>query len=367
MSEKFNYEKKMIGHLIGYYYKQSNYSVNNFLSGQDEFLDSMCKDCQKCNKPERICSKNTLYRLSDGLIVSNECIYHRLAAKLGKKVILDQYDIYERLENYRKLLVENLVDFNKTNLEKLESLIAIDLKKYENVIYMYEVLSLYLNLIKDRLYTNYTPRKNDIKVYLYLIDVSDITIQKIIYIYFYKGKFRRGDYNIDLDLIIQKCNKNLDDPLFYENKLDYVYYTDQLSAYNFLINEEQSKAKNLTSYQKYLLYDAFQIVHVNTESFEEAYKYMMKCYEITKSADFSIIETFHCYLRLGFISYCLKEYQQAVDWLLKAFEIRKNLAKDLVILCQSLEHIGDINKLKEILKNTNTSITKAPYGKKVDT
>ena len=35
------------------------------------------------------------------------------------------------------------------------------------------------------------------------------------------------------------------------------------------------------------------------------------------------------------------------------------------MLCQSLEKIGDINKLKEVLKNTDINSSKAPYGKKV--
>ena len=93
MTEKFNYEKKMIGHLIKYYYKNSNFTLEDFINGNDEHLKTMCNTCNKCSKPERICSKNTLYRLFDGSIVSNECIYYRLANKLNKQVILDRYDI----------------------------------------------------------------------------------------------------------------------------------------------------------------------------------------------------------------------------------------------------------------------------------
>ena len=296
MTDKFNYEKRMIGHLIKYYYKNSNFTLEDFINGNDEHLKTMCNTCNKCSKPERICSKNTLYRLFDGSIVSNECIYYRLANKLNKQVILDRYDIYNKLKEYGNLLYENLVNLSATNLEKLELLITLDLEKYQNVLYVYEILSLYLNVIKDKLYPGYTPNKEEIEMYNFIKEFIDESNKKIILYYFYTGIFNRGNFGINYNETYNESEKYIDDPLFYERKLDCVYYVDQLSAYDFLNNEEISRHKSLNPYQKYCLYRKYQIVQINSEAFTDAYKSLLKCYEILETSDFGSRIKFATYL-----------------------------------------------------------------------
>lgn len=352
MLDKFEYEKKIIGQLIKYYRKQSTYTVDSFI------LD---------NNKNRICSKNTLYRLEEGKTVSDETIYHLLAEKLGKTVIFERYDIYERLEMYRKLLVDNIVDFSKTNLEKLESRIIIDINKYKNALYIDEMLLLYRNLIQDRIYSKNKPLKKDINVLLYLKDKLSQSERKIIIYYFYVGLFNRGNYGIDLNQIIKEGKQYVEDPLFYEIKFDYLFELNMLHAYNHLITHELPKIDTLTAYQKYWLYRMFEIVQVNLEDFHAAYKSMEIAYEIVQSSDLGHVGIWGCYLRLGFDAYCMKKYELAVDWLMKAFEEKRFLGKDLVMLCASLEKLGKINLIKQILQDTDCSIAKSAYAKKVYT
>ena len=183
MPNKFDKEKIIIGHLLKYYYKNANLSINEIIAGNDEYLQTICNTCSKCTNPERICSKATLLRLFKGSIVTNECIYVRLANKLKKEIILDRYDIYDKIARFQKILYDNLVDLNATNLEKLESLITIEITKHKNILYVYEILSLYLNIIKDKLYPGYSPEKEDIQTYIYLKDFVEETDKKLILYY----------------------------------------------------------------------------------------------------------------------------------------------------------------------------------------
>lgn len=365
MPNKFDKEKIIIGHLFKYYYKNANLSINEIIAGNDEYLQTICNTCSKCTNPERICSKNTLYRLFDGSIVTNECIYVRLANKLKKEIILDRYDIYDKIARFQKILYDNLVDLNATNLEKLESLITIEITKHKNILYVYEILSLYLNIIKDKLYPGYSPEKEDIQTYIYLKDFVEETDKKLILYYLYTGIFNRGNYGINYNETYNECEKFVDDPLFYERKLDCIFYMDQLKAYNYLVKDELPKYKSLNLYQQYCLFRKFQTIQVNNDSFNDAYNSIYKCYEIVQKSNFGLRISFATYLRLGFVTYCLKKYNESSDWLLKAFEVRNNLAKDFVMLFQSLEKINDTKKIKDILNKTNITLSKAPYGKKV--
>ena len=352
MSDKFEYEKKIIGQLIKYYRKQSTYTVDSFILDENN---------------NRICSKNTLYRLEEGNLVKDEMVYYHLAKKLGKEVIFNRYDIYEKLEMYRELLVDNIVDFSKTNLEKLEARLIIDIDKYQDVLYINEILLLYRNLIQDRINSNNGPLKAEIDILLYLKDKVSLSNRKIIIYYFYVGMFRRGDYEIDLNKIIDEGKQYINDPLFYEIKLDILYEMDMLSAYDYLITVELPKINSLTSYQKYLLYNLFEFVQLNSGSFQEAYNSMLKAYELIKISDFGRNEIYNCYSRLGFNAYCMKRYELTTDWLMKAFNERKSLGKNLIFLCSSLERTKNIDLIRRVLKNTDFSIIKAPYNKKVYT
>lgn len=365
MPNKFDKEKIIIGHLFKYYYKNANLSINEIIAGNDEYLQTICNTCSKCTNPERICSKNTLYRLFDGSIVTNECIYVRLANKLKKEIILDRYDIYDKIARFQKILYDNLVDLNATNLEKLESLITIEITKHKNILYVYEILSLYLNIIKDKLYPGYSPEKEDIQTYIYLKDFVEETDKKLILYYLYTGLFRNGNYNINLDSIYQESKKYFYDSLMYDIKLDSIYELNLLDGYIYLTSNELPKLDLLSPYNKYLLYYSLSNIQVNLETYNEAYNSIYKCYEIILESDFSKLIYFACYLRLGFVTYCQKNYSIAVNWLLKAFEIRNNLSKDLVMLCKSLEKLEEFNTLKNILKNTDINQMKASYGKKV--
>lgn len=315
----------------------------------------------------RICSKNTLYRLEEGNLVKDEMVYYHLAKKLGKEVIFNRYDIYEKLEMYRELLADNIVDFSKTNLEKLEARLIIDTDKYQDVLYINEILLLYKNLVQDRLHLNENPPINEIDVILYLKDKVSQTYKKIIIYYFYVGLLTHENYGIDIQKVIEEGKLYKDDPLFYEIKLDILYEMDMLSAYNYLVTTELPKINMLTSYQKFWLYRFFSFVQVNSESFHEAYASMLKAYEIVKTSDFGKFETWDCYLRLGFNAYCMNNHELAIEWLMKVFNERKYLGKDLVIICSSLQKLKKIDLISQIISNTNFAITKSSYAKKVYT
>ena len=148
----YKYIKSIIGYLIGYYRNNDNKSTNEFIYDQSDDSTNICMKCNQCNDNHQICSQASLYRIEKGNIVRKDCIYERLANKLGKKVILDNYEIYYRIESIRNELKDSIVDFSKTKLEKIEANIEYYLDKNKNVLYVEEILSLYLNVVKNVLY-----------------------------------------------------------------------------------------------------------------------------------------------------------------------------------------------------------------------
>ena len=177
--DKFKYVKTVVGKLIGFYRKEYGLPADDFLIGKGNHYQELCKNCKKCDKPELICSRATLYRLEKGNIVNNECIYHRIAEKLNKSVILDNHSIYNKLLKYRELLVESLVDYSRTQLEKINAEISFDMIKYKNVLYINEILNLYNDIIQCILYKNSVANKNS-KIYESLLNIVAEEDKKLI-------------------------------------------------------------------------------------------------------------------------------------------------------------------------------------------
>lgn len=364
MNNKKEYIRKVIGVLIKHYRKQNSFYVNDFIYENDDFYRNNCIICNQCNNAERICSKNTLYRLEEGKVIQNECVYHRLAHKLGKRVILNRMGFYIKLETYRSILIESLIDFSKSKITKLEAQITHDLCTYKDVLYISEILLLYKSIIQDKLYSTKTEKK-DIQTFLNIKDALVDEDRKLVIYYLYSGSFKRGDCNIDFEQIMNESKKYIDDPLFYKIKLDFINTQSHMSALKYFIENEIPNLNSLTPYQKYCFYTSLEYPLINSYAFEESYEVLIKCKEIVESSDFGDMILKNCYLRLGFISYCLEHYEETETWMMKAFEINHSIAKNLVILCSALEKMGKIDTIIQILKKTDTSKMKSIYGKKV--
>lgn len=364
MNNRKEYIRKVIGTLIKHYRKQNSFYVNGFIYEDDDFYKENCLICNECKVPHRICSKNTLYRLEEGKAIQNECVYHRLAHKLGKKVILNRMDFYIRLETYRSLLIEALIDFSKSKISRLEAQITHDLYNYENVLFISEILLLYKSIIQDKLYSTKTEKK-DIQMFLCLKDVLIEEDKKLIIYHLYTASFKRGNFGIDFESIITESKQYINDPLFYQIKLDNINNQNHLIALNELVNNEMPNIDSLNQYQKFRLYYALEYALTNSYAFEESYKVLIKAKEIVEMSDFGNRALKNCYLRLGFVSYCLEQYENTEKWMMKAFEMGHSISKNFVILCSALEKMKKYDLIKKIISETDVSKNKTPYNKKV--
>lgn len=363
MNNRNKYIRKVIGTLIKHYRKKNSFYINDFIYEDDDFYKENCLKCNECKIPHRICSKNTLYRLEDGKVIQKECVYHRLAHKLGKRVILNRMDFYIRLETYRNLLIESLIDFSKLKLIKLEAQITHDLYKYENVLYISEILLLYKSIIQDKLYSANTEKK-DIQTFLSLKDILVEDDKKLIIYHLYTASFKRGNFGIDFENVITESKLYINDPLFYQIKLDIINNQNHLIALNDLVKNELANIDSLNKYQKFRLYYALEFALTNSCAFEESYKVLIKAKDIVEMSDFGDRALKNCYLRLGFVSYCLEQYENTEKWMMKAFEIDHSISKNFVILCSALEKIKKFDLIKKVINLTDISKNKTPYNKK---
>ena len=272
-------------------------------------------------------------------------------------------DFYLRLETYRNLLKECLIDFSKTKIMKLEAQITHDLYNYENVLYISEIFLLYKSIIQDKLYSTKTEKK-DIQTFLSLKDVLVDEDRKLIIYYLYNGSFKRGEFGINLEEIISESRKYINDPLFYQVKLDNINNQNNLTALNELVNNELANIESLTQYHKYRLYYALEFALTNSCAFEEAYEILTKAKAIAEMSDFGDKTIKNCYLRLGFVSYCLEKYEYTEKWMMKAFKMNHSISKNFVILCSALEKMKKYDLIKEIISSTDTSKNKTTYNKK---
>ena len=362
--KNYNYLKQTIGLLIKYYRKQSSFPLNYYLETNDDFIRNNCPKCNQCANPQKICSKNTLYRIEEGQIISNECVYHRLADKFNKTVVLNQITIYDKLENYRIQLELNLVDFSKRQLEILCEQIESDINKYQNVLYIYEILLFYKLLIQDRL-IHYKVSKDNIDLILYLKNIVSEENKKLIVYYLSVGSFKHGNFGVDAKAIDEESKKYINDPLFYIVKLNNICVKNNLVAYREIMNTEMPNFHLLTPFQKHLLYSSLEFILVNSENCEEAYEALIDHLEIIKRSDFGNITLKTCYLRLGIVTYASKRYEETIKWLLKAFEINHSLGKDLALLCSALEKNNKKEIILKVINDTDITQTKSAYGKEL--
>lgn len=364
MDERIKHIKKIIGKLIKHYRKQNSFYVNDFIYEEDEYYQNNCLNCNACKNPSRICSKNTLYRLEDGNEIQNECIYYRLAHKLGKKVILNRMDFYLKLEAYRNLLIDSLIDFSKSKIINLEAQVTHDLYTYENTLYIGEILLLYKSIIQDKLYSTKIEKK-DIQMFLSIKEYLNEDDKKLLVYYLYTGSFKREEFGIKFKELSLESQKYINDPLFYQVKLDNINKQNHLVALNDFVYNEIPKVESLNQYQKYRLYYALEYALTNSGAFDEAYKILIKAKDIAISTDFGDKTLKNCYLRLGFVSYCIEQYTETEKWMIKAFEMDHSISKNLAILCSALEKTKKYDTLKNVINLTDASKNKTIYGKKI--
>lgn len=364
--DKFKYIKSIIGNLVGYYRKEAGISVDDFLIDTGSHYEELCLNCNKCLDSTIICSRATFYRFEKGNIVNNECIYHRVAHKLNKQVILENYSIYKTIENYRSLLIHLLIDFSKSKLEKLSAEINYSLIKYKNVLYVEEILNLYNDIILCVLYKKtISYQKGDI--YKYLLDIVKEEDKKLITFLFYKDHFKCIKIPFTMDTINDMCSKYYNDLLFFEPMLYNLTSKDSFTAYNYVLSIKDSKKDELTFYHKYLLNREIGHIQLDLGSYEQSYDTLFNCHDLLNKFDSNVSLLKLNYQDMGKICHLLKKYHEAIEWFMKARELveSKSIGPDYLFLFHALEKTNNMNQINHLLETIDMTKMKDKYGKKI--
>ena len=352
----FEYEKKIIGILIGFYRKKLDVKLAFFLINKKNYYHEYCLACKKCENTERICSPKTLYQIEKGFVIKNECFYYRLCENINKKLIFNKA-ILKKLDNYRELLYNSIVDFSKQTLFSLLKEIESDILKFKNTIYIEERLTLYRDVINYKL-KRIIPSHESVEIYVLLKDNLAIEDEKIILLLLYDISYKIKNNLIDRDKIISESKKYYKDPLFFRMML--FSNVDISIAYSLFEKYEADNFTQLNLYQKYTLYEYISFIDINYNCYEKGYHNLKKCIEIIKEgADFSDYTIKNCSRQMGIVCYLLNKYYESIEYFYSILKYKQfSIGLNYVLLFNCLEKTNQVNKILKIIEEINIATLK---------
>lgn len=361
----FEYEKSVIGQILGYYRKCDSRKLKTILYNEGEFFNEYCLNCLKCKNNTTICSPNTLYKIERGNIVDDECVYYRLSEVFNKKFLLTQ-DLCNKLTRYRATLVKNLASRSYTDLVNLLNELENELIMYENVIYFGEFFQLYKNAIQTILDMAY-PTNEELYFYLYLKNLVNLEDKKIILLLLYDASYVKKLDFLNRSEIINESTIYFDDELFFRMRLNHLVRTDKKKAIRIMEKYELERINGLGLFQQYVLHDSMALMYVNMEMYSLAYEKIMICCKIVEEyADFGDFIKESCYRKISIVSFLLGKYSDTAKYLLHIVSDSKNsIGINYAILFYSLEKLKQESKIIETIQSINLKNIQNKYEKMI--
>lgn len=349
---EYEEEKNIIGYLIAYYRKSKKINANEFLYNKKKFFQDNCISCKKCKNSDIVCTFRTLQRIENGEVTKKECIYFRLCENLDLKVIFNR-NVFLELEQLSQTLYFALIQHYPAQMQELFNTLYLKLKKYHHYIYINEILMLYYDILNFSL-NLIIPNNEHIQLYVYLKDKFNGLNHKLLLMFLYElSNNAKSLFDFHSDLL-SECNNYFDDPLFFSIKLDSISNKSQLIAYSDLLSLKNHE-EEFNIYQKYLLYNTLAFIELNTNAYNQAYDTMNICIQLLKNKDYfepAIIK--RTFRQMSTITFALEKYQETIYYLLEAKKIISDtLGVQITFLFYSLEKTNQLDKLKELLENTN--------------
>lgn len=345
----FQYEKKIIGKLIGYYRKHDKRILEDFLWDVGHYYNEYCLNCTKCISKEKICAPKTLYKIESGAVVDNDCYYYRLSEKCNKKLILDK-KLFLNLDDYRERLTNQLIDFSCTKLSLMKNMLEYELSLYTDYVYVSERLQLYINVINASLgLMKYN--KKDLDFYYFIKDSFDEKDRMLILYLLYCV-----DESNDIDIRIYQEAIS-----FQENRLSFrflstmafkIYEPSQLFK---VVEEYKNKYINqFTKHEWYMYNNLYAYVYINTGELKLCRQFLQKNVELLElGLDYSEKSKRNLLNRLAVLSYNQKNYKETVYYYSKCFINGKiNIGNaNIAFYIDSLEKLNEIDKVLDIIRS----------------
>lgn len=339
---------KVIGYLIGYHRKLQNIKINNLIKFNDYIKNRYCKDCQKrCNK-KYICSDRTLYKIENGSVVNDECVYINLIDNLNMHFTSNRI-LLNKLDLFKNIIVECLLNVNKSSMISILNDITVVLDSSVDTIYVSSILNLYKDIIQYKLY-EIMPSSNNLKIYIFLYDKLDNINKNIIINLFYTLRYKN-----DLALTFVNNNKNYFDyenRLLFEPKLLEIREQDYIKGYETI---SEIDINYLNDYQQFLVFNSFAFIQLNLNLFDKCKYSLEKCLDIYQKNDYPIIIGKNTSRQLAMVSYMLNDYEDCINYLKMASnDLNDDIMAQYALLFDSYQKLNRINEMKQILKEINT-------------
>ncbi|MCI7221994.1 MAG: hypothetical protein PUH85_00590 [Firmicutes bacterium] len=339
---------KVIGYLIGYHRKLQNIKINNLIKFNDYIKNRYCKDCQKrCNK-KYICSDRTLYKIENGSVVNDECVYINLIDNLNMHFTSNRI-LLNKLDLFKNIIVECLLNVNKSSMISILNDITVELDSSVDTIYVSSILNLYKDIIQYKLY-EIMPSSNNLKIYIFLYDKLDNINKNIIINLFYTLRYKN-----DLALTFVNNNKNYFDyenRLLFEPKLLEIREQDYIKGYETI---SEIDINYLNDYQQFLVFNSFAFIQLNLNLFDKCKYSLEKCLDIYQKNDYPIIIGKNTSRQLAMVSYMLNDYEDCINYLKMASnDLNDDIMAQYALLFDSYQKLNRINEMKQILKEINT-------------
>ena len=351
MDNQYSYEKMIIGKILYFYRKNSKETLKSFLYNKGKFYNENCLMCDRCTNKEYICTPRTLNKIEKGeYFTKKDCYYYRLCEKFSLKFSINSL-LLSKIEIYRNILIENLIDFSKSKLKALSANIELELNKNGDIIYYSEMLNLYLSVIKYKLYRTIATDK-DIRLYNYLFDHVKEDDKKIILVFLFDMTYRVTMDCLNREEIMIKAHPYLDEPILYKIKMTHISEMNYLEAYQCFEKEENNKGK-ITNYQFYTLLQYKAFIFFNSGNFEKSYNILKESLLIPKIDELSDYDLLGCYKKLAIICFSLGNYEEAINYYYLNLKYENSLGNNYVLLFYSLETENRSEEIRAIIEQIN--------------
>lgn len=326
---RFKYERMLSGWLIGYYRRQLHLSQEDLLT----YLSAS----------QVSCSLKTLGRLEHGHVVNDERIYHLLAKALHRSDRLDVH-LLQRLHKYRLDLQRYLIQYSKSGMKRLLSVITHELA-YQKSLYISEMLQIYQQLLLYELY-HQSPDEKCLQIVSFLKDKVNKDDQRLLFFLLHHNFY-----------VLNEINIHSFDPLFFDIDLDQLCSSaNVLHTYHQLLAIQCDPALSLSTYQHILLLQHLAQLNLRDHDPQSASDAIKKAIQLYRR-DFCDPLLAILYAEMGYICYQLNQYDASIEYFMTSMQINPFcIDHHLLLFFHAYELINRTHELKKLLARFDTSI-----------
>lgn len=361
---EYEYEKKMIGLLIGLTRKKLNQQFGGTKYTQVGLIETLgetylenCELCQSVCRKDKICSKNILIEIEKGVPYKKECYYVGLIENLGYQYQCDELLVKLCQQIEEKLFIA-LSTYQLPDIMQASKCIDKAISQYPSIFYFSTLFKIYQSLVLMMLEDKNT-YDIDEDILNLLLDHGNVQIKELVAILVYYGYIIRG--NIDK---IKPILNNRDKPYLFSYYLKIQCQNDthsviqSLEIFNQILKHDYQQ---LSEYNKYMLQNSLAFIHLNDNNHQKTLQYLIKCEEILENSQnqFPDYLSLHLINNLAVVTYSNGDYTTSSNYFLRLYQLKiSELNSNIILLFNMLEKANQIEKLKELLT--------ANYFKKID-